>query len=200
MCSLGVRVKISGVQMALTAGHCPGGSHYTGGGVPAGNLYTTAYPGNAYLYGDWKLLSGVSYSGNVFNGGLYSSSKLPGVGINFTPLPDGHKVCTSGRTTAQLCNFWVDDTSQSVTINGVTSGRQTRIIVDDQSTWNPQDCTGFDQGDSGGPVYYNNGSGGMMYVGLVKGVTWWWFGTQKRCSYYFTQLDGVRAWNSGVTW
>jgi len=120
--------------------------------------------------------------------------------MNFTPLPRGHKVCTSGRTTGQLCRFWVRDTSTVQKIEGVTVGHQTTFIVNDQSTWNPEDCTGFQGGDSGGAVYYSNGSGGMIYVGIVQGTTWYWFGTQKRCQYHYTQLDGVREWNKTAQW
>ena len=200
MCSTGPRIRINGTYMMLTAGHCPGGTHYTGGGLPVGNRFTTSYPGNADIYGDWKLLSGKSYSDRVWNGGLYDSTSHPGAGINFTPLPYGHRVCTSGRTTGQLCRFWVKETNTVEKIGGVTVNHQTTLIVDDQSTSNPEDCTGFQGGDSGGPAYYNNGSGSMIYAGLVQGTTWQWYLTQKRCQYHITQLNGVRAWNSTAAW
>ncbi|WCC79304.1 DUF2938 family protein [Cutibacterium equinum] len=49
-------------------------------------------------------------------------------------------------------------------------------------------------------MYYNNGSGKMVYAGLVRGYSWWKPGTQKRCTHYATQLSGVRAWKSSVGW
>lgn len=67
-CSLGVRILRGGVRYALTAGHCaPDQSgpqdfyNASGGARYVGTTHTTAYPGNAHLYGDWKLLKNPAY-------------------------------------------------------------------------------------------------------------------------------------------
>lgn len=199
MCSLGPRVKVKGKYMMLTAGHCPGGTHYTPFKKSVGNQYTTAYPGNANKYGDWKLISGKSYSGNVYNSGNASSSRHVGVGLNLGGLAKGRGLCTSGRTTGQLCGFVVNSTYASVRIDGVSANHQTKISKR-EGRINSHGCNGFRGGDSGGPAYYNNGSGKMIYAGLVKGTTWWKAGSQKRCTYYVTQLSGVRKWAGAVSW
>lgn len=72
-CSLGLPIVIGGVRRALTAGHCDGGNFYNNGTF-VGSQYTTAYPSNADIYGDWKLLSGSTYGTRVFSGSL---SRMP---------------------------------------------------------------------------------------------------------------------------
>jgi hypothetical protein len=71
-CSSGVRITIAGVDRLLTAGHCTSSS-FTNNGNLVGNQFTTTYPGNADVYGDWKLLSGSTYGMRVFNGGAYGT-------------------------------------------------------------------------------------------------------------------------------
>lgn len=199
MCSLGPRVRLGGKYMMLTAGHCPGGTHYTPAKRPVGNQYTTAYPGNANVYGDWKLIAGKSYSPNVYNAGNSSSLRHPGAGLYFGGLAVGRQLCSSGRTTGQICGYIVQGNFSRSKLDGVTAGHQIKLAKQ-EGRWNSHGCNGTRGGDSGGPMYYNNGSGKMVYVGLVRGYSWWKPGTQKRCTYYATQLSGVRAWKSSVGW
>lgn len=199
MCSLGPRVYYNGRYVMLTAGHCLGGTHYTPQGKSVGNKYTTSYPGNASIYGDWKMLSGKSYSADVYNSGSSSSSRHHGAGANFGALSGGHQLCTSGRTTGQICGFVVQSTFARVKVGNVSTGHITKLAKK-EGRINTHGCNGFRGGDSGGPAYYNNGSGKMIYTGIVTGHSRAKRGTQYRCTYYVTQLSGVRAWKGSVKW
>ena len=113
----------------------------------------------------------------------------------------GGGACHSGSTTGELCRYHVDEVNRYPTIEGVLLAHMTRLIHDNMETSNPRDCDGWQPGDSGGAIYhaYDSTYTSVRYDGLVMGTSWYWIGTQKRCSYWFTQLSGVRAWNSGVT-
>lgn len=189
-CSLGVPITISGKKLALTAGHCVGSSFSNNGNV-VGTQYTTAYPGNSYLYGDWKLIQGSSYGMAVFNGGLSSNSALPITGGNYVGRPNGSGVCTSGRTTAQICRYVVIGIYRTESIDGVTNAHMLETQKDADSNGYGEE-TGSQGGDSGGPCYYGNGSTGVIVTGIVKGKINWW-GTNG-WSYYCTQLSGLRQW------
>lgn len=56
------------------------------------------------------------------------------------------------------------------------------------------DDDGFIKGDSGGPAYYSY-NGGAAVVGIVTSFAIYGVAGE----YYFTQLAGVREWNSGAT-
>lgn len=202
-CSLGPRVSLGGRYMILTAGHCPGGTHTTNGGISVGSLYTTTAGGTTGRYGDWKLLYTKSYSSSYYAGGAYSTdaSVRPGVAANWGTLAIGAGACHSGSTTGEICRYHVNEVNRYPTVEGVLLAHMTRLIHDNMNTSNPRDCDGWQGGDSGGPIYhaYDSSYSSVRYDGLVMGVTWIWVGSQKRCSYWFTQLSGVRAWNSGVT-
>lgn len=190
-CSLGVPIRLNGNEMVLTAGHC-GGSAFSNSGRYVGSQYTTAYPGNANRYGDWKLLDGANYRTRVFNGDLASSSTLPIEGGAWGSRPLGSTSCTSGRTTAQICRYVVKNTDMHEYIEGVARGPMMELVHG--STASPDD-NGFERGDSGGPCYYADGDG-VRVSGIVTGWIRWKFWEAK--SFYCSQLKGVRAWNSSV--
>jgi len=74
-CSAGIPLSVNSGFRLLTAGHCSG-STYKNNGTTVGTQYTTAYPGNANIYGDWKLLQGSHYALKVFGGPLSSNATL----------------------------------------------------------------------------------------------------------------------------
>ena len=104
-----------------------------------------------------------------------------------------------GGTTGQICGFVVQSTFARVKIGNVSTGHITKLAKK-EGRINTHGCNGFRGGDSGGPAYYNNGSGKMIYTGIVTGHSRAKRGTQYRCTYYVTQLSGVRAWKGSVKW
>lgn len=103
----------------------------------------------------------------------------------------GQALCTSGRTTGQNCNFRVEAPYHAaITVGGVKAGYLTSLSA--RSSSGSKTTYGFRQGDSGGPVYYNNGNGGMMVVGIVKALS------SDYKTYYITRLEGVRQWAPGA--
>ncbi|WP_143180525.1 hypothetical protein [Bowdeniella nasicola] len=194
-CSTGIPVTFDGVKGLLTAGHCPGSRYTTPQGKFVGNQYTTAYPGNAYKYGDWKILYGSTYAPNVFNGPANSSTasnyKITGI----TKRRVGQEVCSSGRTTGQICRYVIEAIDSYLTVEGVRSEKLTHIYHDgDRNGYS--DCNGWRDGDSGGPLYATTTTAGSVTAqGIVKGEYRNYLG---RCRYSYTQFDGVTAWRSNV--
>ena len=136
----------------------------------------------------------------MYNAGNSSLSRHSGAGLYFGGLAIGRQLCSSGRTSGQICGYIVQDNFGRIKLDGVTAGHQI-TLAKQEGRWNSHGYNGIrGGGDSGGPIHYNNGSGKMVYADLVKGYSWWKPGTQKRCTYYATQLSGVRAWKSSVRW
>lgn len=191
-CSLGVPVVVLGQHMALTAGHCTPTSWFNNG-RSVGTQYTTAWPGNADIYGDWKLISGSSYSLSVFNGTLSSSSTLPLVGGNWGSRPLGSGLCASGRTTGQTCRYFVisNYADEIFSSDGVEVYPMVESYHDSDLDGN-SDQSGWEPGDSGGPCYHSSGSG-LMADGIVKGwINWGPFSNGQ--TYYCTMLAGLQNW------
>lgn len=201
--------------MAVISGHCGAGPYSSGAGKSLGSRFTTSWPGNARLYGDWQLLTGATYSHKVFTGGpTGSSANLPGDGLNLGVRPVGAWVCTSGTITGQFCRQRVTRTFVTLTYDGVTVGYLTEMRYDDDTTWNPNDCrqTGKDlpnsslpkgisrKGDSGGAAYHATGSGTVVYDGWFNAQSTYRAGSQWRCLYYFGQPNGIAAHNASITW
>jgi len=193
VCSAGVPITTNGTRRLLTAGHCTG-STFTNNGNVVGTTYTTAYPGNAHIYGDWKLIQGSTYGMRVFNGIMSSNDNLPISGANYGGRPNGLQICVSGRTTAQTCRYFVTGSYETFTVNGVTANYQLRMYHDgDLDGYG--DRSGWESGDSGGPCYYSDGSGGVIVNGIVKGrIT----PTTGAITYYCSQLTGVRYWDASA--
>lgn len=191
-CSAGVPIYVAGSRKLLTAGHCTGTS-FTNNGTVVGTQYTTSYPGNQNIYGDFKLLQGKSYALRVFSGSMSSNASLPISGGTWGARPNGSGMCVSGRTTAQTCRYFVSGTYR--TFNG--AGHQVRMYHDSNLD-GLGDNNGWQPGDSGGPCYHANGGGGVIVNGIVKGRTLPIVGAGNATTYWCTQLSGVRAWNSSA--
>jgi hypothetical protein len=189
-CSSGVPITVNGTKTMLTAGHCTASRFYNNGAY-IGSQYTTSYPGNAGIYGDWKLVYQHSYALKTYAGGLYDTTTLNINGANWGVRAIGSGICTSGSTTGQACRFFVTATGATRTVSGVTTGRLT-IMRHDSSGGSGSDTNGFRPGDSGGPCYYANGTGNVAVAGIVTGLS------ADHYTYLCTQLQGVRAWDSGA--
>lgn len=194
-CSAGVPIRINGSTKLLTAGHCQG-TRFTNNGRFVGSTYTTAYPGNANRYGDWKLLEGSRYARRVFTGPLSSNQSMPISGALWSGRPRGTQLCASGRTTGQTCRYVVEATYESLRVNGVVSNHQTRMLHDSNLD-GVGDDNGFKPGDSGGACYYTNNGKSVIAAGIVKGYSYR-PGDPTKSRYYCTQLSGVKAWNKNA--
>ena len=195
ICSLGIPVRLGNVRGALTAGHCTSARFTTPKGSFVGNQYTTSYPGNAKLYGDWKIIRGSTYGPKVFSTSATSASNEHHNIVGITKRRTGQEVCHSGQTTGQVCRFVVEGTDSYLTVNGIKSTHQT-LLYHDSDRNGISDCNGSQGGDSGGPVFSNAGSTGNVNAhGIVKGT---YRTPLNRCRYTYTQFDGVTAWDPGV--
>lgn len=204
-CSLGFGVYVGGTNYILTAGHCDDTSFYNPNGdysapysvssmTKIGNTGTTSYPGNADIYGDFRLIRATG-STRVFNGGKTSTSYATVSGVQYSPRAEGSFLCASGAATnAEICRFRVIDRSGTVTIDGVARGH-VMVTYHDSDLNGIGDCEGMTYGDSGGSVYYASSSrpGTVIANGIVLGGRG---GVGITCRDYFTSLDGVREWNS----
>lgn len=195
-CSLGIPVTVNGTSGVLTAGHCGGITFTTPTGRFVGSQYTTSYPGNGKIYGDWKILYKGSYAPHIFNGAANTNStsnlKISGAAKRWP----GQEVCHSGRTTGQICRYVVSSVDTSFTVANVESTHQTTLYHDSNRD-GKSDCNGWAGGDSGGPIYSlsSKGDGSVDVHGIVKGS---WRNSSGKCGYSFTQLSGVYAWNANT--
>ncbi len=193
-CSAGVPIVVNGARRLLTAGHCRS-KYFFNNGYLVGSQYTTSYPGNAYKYGDFKLLKGNRYGMKVFNGRMNSGSSLRIVGGYYSGLGSGNQLCVSGATTAQTCRYYVIRSNRTYYIwNGqrnIKTGHLT-VMYHDSNRDGRGDKYGFRPGDSGGPAYSSAGGGKVRVAGIATGA-----GHSFRHGklYYVTQLSGVRQWN-----
>lgn len=190
-CSSGIPIFVNGAKRLLTAGHCTSSSWYNNGNL-VGSTYTTTFPGNADIYGDWKLLQGSSYDRRVFSGDVNETTSLPITGAAWGGRPNGSSICTSGMAAGQICRYYVLGSYQLSTAEGVSTNHNLELRHDSTGGSN-YDNKGALDGDSGGPCYYADGKGGVIVVGVVSAHDSF-FGT-----YTCAQLSGVRAWNSGAT-
>ena len=192
-CSGGIPLKVNGVFTMLTAGHCTA-SRYWNAGNSVGTQHTTAYPGNARVFGDWKLLKGSSYGLRTFSGGATNDSRsLPITGAEWSLRPTGSSLCTSGSTTGQICRYFITAPNTTLAASQISDGiPRNRLIMmrHDANAGSGSDTAGSRPGDSGGPCYYADGTGGVVAAGIVTAGGGY--------TYYCTQLSGVRAWNSSA--
>lgn len=207
-CSLAFPIRYNNVTYGLIAGHCRPGSAtnyvsaYSTGGFDSsryfGSLYTTSWPGNAWLYVDFALLQGSSYSPYVYNtSDLDSSSALPVRDAAFYfPAPHS-SMCTSGNSTGQKCRYTVIDTNLCVNASGTQVCNVFRMRSD-QNLDGLYDCNGAEVGDSGGGVYAARATGGgVIAYGIVTAATITCPSLGK--DYWSTSLYGLRQWKSSVT-
>ncbi|MDR0593663.1 MAG: S1 family peptidase [Bifidobacteriaceae bacterium] len=196
-CSTGLTIVTGTSRRLLTAGHCLG-STFTNNGNTVGTISTTAYNptnslSNSDIYGDWKLLQGQTYGSRVYSGpvtGTGSGTSLAITAADWDGLERGRGVCTSGRSTGQVCRFFVTHTSACGWDDNSVYNCHLMVMRHDSSGGNGADTAGFSGGDSGGPCYHANSSG-VTAVGIVTGSA----GTVYLC----TKLSGVRAWSASAT-
>jgi hypothetical protein len=197
-CSTGVPIKTGGVTRLLTAGHC-NGSTFTNNGTQVGTLFTTAWNTdnnltNSDIYGDWRLIGGSTYAKRVWNGpltGPLSTATMAITSANWGTRPAGTALCTSGRSTGQVCRCFVTIAETMVNVGGVDTYPVNRMRHD-SNNGSASDTNGFSGGDSGGPCYYADGNGGVIANGIVTSHN------PTRSRYSCTLLEGVRNWNSGA--
>lgn len=195
-CSAGLPIRTGGVTRLLTAGHCTYGV-FTNNGAQVGAMYTTSYPSNADIYGDFQLLgsSTYNYGSRVFNGDMSSNSSLEITGGFWGNGTVGQGICTSGATTAQICRYFatnwgrISDFGDGILVYPMVEMRH------DSTGGSGYDSNGAQPGDSGGPCYWSNGSGGVIATGIVTGRILNSGGTY---AYLCSQLRGVLSWNSGA--
>ncbi|GAA0896690.1 S1 family peptidase [Virgisporangium ochraceum] len=141
-CSLGFNVRGGSTDYFVTAGHCTNaGATWTNGSTTLGTRYGTSFPGNDYGIVRYTNTS-IAKPGNV------GSLNITGAG---NPTV-GQQLCRRGSTTGTRCG---QVTGLNATVNyaqGSVSGLiRTNICAQ--------------PGDSGGPLYSNNG----IAYGLTSG-------------------------------
>ncbi|MDR1634139.1 MAG: S1 family peptidase [Bifidobacteriaceae bacterium] len=193
-CSTGVALNLKGATRLLTAGHCLGSTFINNGNM-VGQTYTTAYPTNADIYGDWKAIQGSTYSNYVWNGTVSGTSTLPINSANWGLRMVGDPVCASGQTTGQTCRYFVLSPQVGITFAGVATWPLVQMRHD-SNNGTGFDKNGWGSGDSGGPCYYADGNGGVTALGIVTGRS---FPSTSYTLYYCTLLKGVRAWDPSAT-
>jgi hypothetical protein len=167
LCSNGYAVKTaSGARYMVTAGHCfaNGTSVNTEANTHwVGNVSNRllASLGNGPI--DMELMSGSSYAGRIYTGGVTSSSSGPVVAAG-TAYVGYNNYCHSGRTTGEQCGH----TALSITAMVCTqTGCKSPVIAYTGGVMSAG-------GDSGGAFYAKDSNGGIWIRGHVlagDGVT-----------------------------
>jgi hypothetical protein len=160
LCSSGYAVKTSsGSRYMVTAGHCfaDGTSVNT-----ESNLHVFGTVSNRALASlgsgpiDMELMSGQSYAGRIYTGGVTSSSSAPVVAAG-TAYVGYTNYCHSGRTTGEQCGH----TANSITAQVCTqTGCKSPVIAYTGGVIQAG-------GDSGGAFYAKDANGGVWIRGHV---------------------------------
>lgn len=169
-CTSGFAVKKSGVTYMVTDGHC----------FP---LNTTVYNGNkSYTFGkvaylnngsnslDTALISGSTYSARIFTGSNTSSSSIPVKSLGYS---------------CGYCYVYVDGSVTGQALGKITTSDPSFgscYIIDSHYVCGQVKVTPGSvcaHGDSGGPIFGNNGSGGATAVGVLEAL----FTSENSCSY-----------------
>jgi len=160
LCSTGYAVQNSaGTRFMVTAGHCFANGTTV---LTESGLHTEGVVANRRLASlgsgpiDMELLTGQSYWGRVFTGGVTSSTSAPVVAAG-SAFVGYTNYCHSGRTTGEQCGH----TANSITAQVCTAtGCKSPVIS----------YTGGvvqQGGDSGGAFYAKDSSGGIWIRGHV---------------------------------
>jgi hypothetical protein len=169
ICSSGYAVRnVWGTVSSVTAGHCfPDGANAlvesglrSYGTVSGRRLPTvTGHPM------DMELMSGQTYAGRVYTGGVVSTTSRPVVAAGAAFQGYGN-YCHSGRTTGENCGHTATDVNAQVCTQ---SGCKSPVIAFTGGTM-------IQPGDSGGAFYAIDSSGGAWIRGHViatDGTTGW---------------------------
>jgi len=162
LCSTGYAVQTSaGSRFMTTAGHCfaDGTSVSTESGARQVGVVSNrllASLGGGPI--DVELMSGQSYAGRVFTGGVTSSSSIPVVSAG-SAVAGFTNYCHSGRTTGEQCGHTASSTTAQVC---TSTGCKSPVIA----------YTGGvvqQGGDSGGSFYAKNSSGAFIRGHVIAG-------------------------------
>ena len=215
LCSLNVPIVIDGSRYMATAGHCrSNGRAYAetlsfNTESDMGKTFTSTWPGNTLQLGDWRLLRGRggNYSPNIFRGGITGSETAPIAEATWSQPPFNEPLCSSGRTTGQVCRYRVVlRNTQQTFRNGrgdVATVGLLMALRHDSNLDGQFDCDGWRGGDSGGPIYRylsSNPTDGVRTYGMVSASSWDENAHPPApCPvegemYWATRLGGIRAW------
>lgn len=151
-CSSGFTVLVNGVRRQTTAAHCAA----TGAAItsPGGHSFGTITHRAQYPQFDMALMSGSTYSRNVYLGG---STGLPTAitGANNPVL--GASYCTSGATTYQKCGKVATNLFDTMCD---AAGCTNNLVSTTGGTY-------VGPGDSGGPFYRSIGGIGPEITGII---------------------------------
>lgn len=166
----------------LTAGHCwPAGDTIYQGYYSGGVLYKSGTMGQVTnrIYGNGLIdaayvdatVTGTSISDVIFVTNT-TTNLTHSAGTNF----NGEANCWDGSVTNSNCNGIVQNANVCVVVDGVN----TCGLVDDHSSNGSALGT---HGDSGGPVYWYDGSGGLVALGTATAVS------STGTDYYYTDIS-----------
>lgn len=161
LCSSGYAVRTSsGSTFMVTAGHCfaNGTTVRTESGARVygvvSNRLLASLGGGAR---DMELMSGQSYAGRVFTGGVTSSTSIPVISAGSAFVNSSY--CHSGRTTGEQCGHILQSTTaQACTSTGCKSPvySYTGGVISQG-------------GDSGGTFYFKNSQGAYIRGHVIAG-------------------------------
>jgi hypothetical protein len=199
-CTYGFSVtNASGVRYALTAGHCGTvGTTYaattsSGGGTGAGEGYTHFGTMQFRRFGggglDGGLIGGLDYGGQMWaHSNLYDNSgySLPVHGVSYSC--QGCRVIFNGSFSGLQTGFLNGPGERCYTYrdSGETNCGQ-QVVTPTSGTPVCQ------HGDSGGPVFANDGQGGVIAVGIISAVF-----DSGSCTYTPVQTF-LNTWTSTIT-
>lgn len=156
-CSSGYTVQnVFGTRFQVTAGHC-----FSNGQVAVtelGGRVVGVVSGNGLPAQDMELISGQSYSGFHYNGGVNSTTSNHVVGAGDS-VPGFADYCHSGRTTGENCGH----TSISNSALVCTSSGCKFPVTSFQGGFLPQG------GDSGSPFYVKSGTDSWIRGHVIAG-------------------------------
>lgn len=155
-CSNGFGIRIAGATKMLSAGHCGanGDAAYDGGGDYMG---TVAGDNNAYD----RLYINTSSGSRIFTGGVGSGETTKGVnGAAHSYVGDW--ICDSGAYSGERCGIQVVAVNETVNVGYLIYRLVKAEKVDHTAA--------VGNGDSGGPVYAENGSSGAIAKGTNTAI------------------------------
>ena len=195
---MGPPLRVNGTYYISTSGHCGIGTWKNGNNtLTVGHTYTTSYnstpsKSNAGKYGDFQLLAKTNtntyYALSVFSGSASSTSTLSYTSANWQSRAQGTELCFSGQRSGQRCRQRITLSDSTFRFTDGSSLFPATEVIDDQNRDGVPDCNGIQHTDSGGPVYYGDGYGGVIAYATVTS-------TSLGCWDHYSQLRGIRLWN-----
>lgn len=158
-CTSGFEITSNGVGYMVTAGHCfaQNDTVYNGsGGSSLGKVSFRRYGSNNL---DNELISGSSYGARIFTGSTTSTTSIPVKSLGYS---------------CGYCNVYFDGSFTGQSLGKINTSDPSIgscfLVSGDYSCGlvkvTPTSGTLCGPGDSGGPVFANNGSGGAIAIGI----------------------------------